>query len=103
MQPFSVKVACCKLELATFLCTTLARPILMHIANKKTVHFDCAAYESIEEAKNAFIVFHRGDPDVIVFHRPKEQDWELIRRAYESGAEVIMTPFPDRYVAPSTR
>jgi hypothetical protein len=75
----------------------------MHIANQKTVHFDCTAYESFDEAKKAFIVFHRGAPDVIVFHQPEERDWELIRQAYESGAEVILTAYPERYVHPSKR
>jgi hypothetical protein len=72
----------------------------MHIANKKTVHFDCAAHASTEEAQQAFNSLKRSDPDVIVFHQPKEIAWALIRQAYETGAEVIMTPYPDRYVAP---
>jgi len=75
----------------------------MHIANMKTVHFDCTAHDNREAAKQAFNILGRTEPDVFVFHQPKEVDWDLIRLAYEAGAEVVLTPFPDRYVSPSAR
>lgn len=75
----------------------------MHIANQKTVHIDCSQFTNSVAAKEAVHAYLRGDPDVVVFHQSKQEHWDLIRLVYETGAEVVLTPYPDRYVAPSSR
>lgn len=62
----------------------------------KTVHFDCPSYPDRDAAQRAALLFLKGDPDTIVFHRPSQHDWEFIMLAYESGTEVVVSMFPAR-------
>jgi Tfp pilus assembly pilus retraction ATPase PilT len=74
----------------------------MHIANTKTHHLDCAQYADPDALNEALQQVLRGDPDVIVFHQLAPVAFDLARRAYESGVEVLVTPFPDRGVIHTT-
>lgn len=62
----------------------------------KTIHFDCTSYPDRDAAHRAALLFLKGDPDTIVFHKPTDHDWEFILLAYETGVEVVVTAFPVR-------